>query len=95
MTTICPVCGVVIDKFGRCNCNSRRRSIVRAAGVALIAAALFFVPASANDWCDLHPDAPECQATPEPEIVVIGPACMSWAEWSCYPHQMFLAEIQS
>ena len=60
-----------------------------------LVAALLLTPtaASAQDWCDIHPDSPECGDLTEPVIPIIGPPCSSDFEWSCYSNHLFLPAI--
>ena len=60
-----------------------------------LVAVLLLTPtvASAQDWCDIHPDSPECGDLTEPVIPIIGPPCSSDFEWSCYSNHLFLPAI--
>lgn len=40
---LCPVCGIWIDSYGRCNCNSRKRVNWNSRFVALVAVILLAV----------------------------------------------------
>ena len=60
-----------------------------------LVAVLLLTPtaASAQDWCDIHPDSPECGDLTEPVIPIIGPPCSSDFEWSCKEFNLFLPAI--
>jgi len=68
--------------------------IMRLITFALVAA-LLLIPtaASAQDWCDIHPDSPECGDLTEPVIPIIGPPCSSDFEWSCFSNHLFMPAI--
>ncbi len=62
---LCPVCGVWIDSYGRCNCNSRKRvnrnEWIVAIALAAVVAVSVFSPAHATGRRDGEQDA---QPTP-------------------------------
>ena len=63
--------------------------------IIIFALLLCLIPktASANDWCDVNPDSPECGDLTEPALPVIGPPCSSDFEWSCYSNNIFLPGV--
>jgi len=63
----------------------------------LLVLSLLLLPtvAHANDWCEVHPDSPECGNLNEPVVPIIGTPCSSDFEWSCYSKQLYLPLVSS